>query len=110
MNEIMKKTYELIDVLEESEIISNLEKYKDKISGNKDLCDLIKKGNNTEDRYLLLDIKRRLYKYDDYKKYMDSYNELMYLIMDINSRYTKLLGKDGCFKWELLVVSIKEGY
>lgn len=103
MNEIMKKTYELIDVLEESELISDLEKYKERIENNQELRELIKKGNNTEDDYLLLDIKRNLYKDDDYKGYMDKYNELMYIVMNINYRYSKLLGKGSCFnesyKW-----------
>ena len=98
MNEITKKTYELIDVLEESELVSDLEKYKERIENNQELRELIKKGNNTEDDYLLLDIKRNLYKDDDYKGYMDKYNELMYIVMNINYRYSKLLGKGSCFK------------
>ena len=69
-----------------------------RIINNKELSDLIRVGNNTSDEYLLLDIKRRLYKYDDYKSYMDCYNELMYIVMDINSRCNKLLGNGGCFK------------
>jgi hypothetical protein len=36
---------------------------------------------------------------------MNYYNELMYIVMDINSRCNKLLGNGGCFKWELLVVN-----
>ena len=97
MNEIMKKTYELIDVLDGSDLIKNLEIYKNKISSNKELSDLINKGNNTSDKYLLLDIKRRLYKDNDYKNYIDRYNELMYIVMNINSRYKNLLGKGSCF-------------
>ena len=98
MNEIMEKTFELIDVLDESSLIYNLTKYKNKIINNKELSELIREGNNTSDEYLLLDIKRRLYKYDDYKNYMNYYNELMYIVMDINSRCNKLLGNGGCFK------------
>jgi len=105
MNEIMNKTFELIDELENSLLIADIVKYRDKISSNKELCDLIKKGNSTDDKYLLLDIKRKLYSNNDYKNYMDKYNELMYIVMDINYRYKNLLGKGGCFKWELLVVS-----
>ena len=97
MNEIMKKTFELIDVLEESELISELSRYKDRISSNEELVSLVREGNSTSDEYLLLDIKRRLYKNEDYKGYMDKYNELMYIVMDINSRYNKLLGKGSCF-------------
>ena len=105
MNEIMKKTYELIDVLEESDLISELTSCKEKIINNLELSKLISMGNSTKDEYLLLDIKRNLYKNSDYKNYMDKYNELMYIVMNINSRYNKLLGKGSCFKWELLVVS-----
>lgn len=97
MNKIMEKTFELIDVLEASELIIKLIEYKDKISNNRELCELIREGNSTDDKYLLLDIKRRLYKNSDYKNYMDKYNELMYLVMNINSRYSKLLGKGSCF-------------
>ena len=97
MNEIMEKTFELIDALEESDLIKELDKYKRRISSNESLSKLIKEGNTTSDKYMLLDIKRRLYKDSDYKNYMDSYNKLMYIVMDINSRYNKLLGK-GCCK------------
>ena len=96
MNDIMKKTYELIDVMEESELISDIGSYREKISKNHDLNELIRKGNSTDDEYMLLDIKRRLYKNKDYKGYMDKYNELMYIVMDINYRYNKLLGKGSC--------------
>ncbi|MBQ8681905.1 MAG: YlbF family regulator [Bacilli bacterium] len=98
MNDIMKKTYELIDVLEESELINEISRCRDKISKNHDLSELIRKGNSTNDEYMLLDIKRRLYKNKDYKSYMDKYNELMYIVMDINYRYNKLLGKGSCHK------------
>ena len=98
MNDIMNRTYELIDALEESELIKDITFYKEKISANKELLDLIKGGNSTDDEYLLLDIKRKLYKNSDYKNYMDKYNELMYLVMSINNRYSKLLGKGSCFK------------
>ncbi len=98
MNEIMKKTYELIDVLEESDMIRDMEMYREKIQGNKELCSLIHEGNCTDDEYVLLDIKRRLYKNKDYKGYMDQYNQLMHIVMDINYRYRKLLGKGRCYR------------
>ena len=96
MNEIMIKTYELIDVLDSSKLILDLVKYRDIILKDKDLRQLINEGNSTNDEYLLLDIKRRLYKNNDYKNYMDKYNELMYIVMNINQRYNKLLGKGSC--------------
>ena len=98
MHDVMLKTYELIDCLEDSDIIKNLEIYKEKIENNSELGRLIQEGNSTEDEYKLLDIKNRLYQYDEYKNYMHYYNELMYLVMDINSRYKEIIGKGSCFK------------
>lgn len=93
MNEIMQKTYELIDVLEDSDLIRDMSMYRDRVMKDENLSALIGKGNSTDDEYVLLDIKRKLYRNKDYKNYMDKYNELMYLVMDINYRYSKLLGK-----------------
>ena len=98
MNNIIKKTYELIDVLQDSELIRDIGVYREKIENDNELSDLIKKGNSIDDEYVLLDIKRKLYKNSDYKKYIDKYNELMYLVMDINYRYNKLLGKGSCYR------------
>ena len=96
MHDIMIKTFELIDVLDDSDIIHGLEMSKDKIDKNSELKELIQKGNDTKDDYLLMDIKYRLYKYQEYKDYMHYYNELKYIIMDINSRYKKIIGKGSC--------------
>ena len=98
MNKIMQKTYELIDVLEDSELMKDIGMYRERIESNRELSELIKRGNSIDDEYVLLDIKRRLYKNSDYKGYMDKYNELMYLVMDINYRYNKMLGKGSCHR------------
>ena len=39
-----------------------------------------------------------IYKNKDYQGYMDKYQELMYLVMDINSRYQKIIGKGSCHR------------
>lgn len=98
MHEVMEKTYELIDALDSSDLIYNIELYKNKIENNDSLKKLIDMGNDTDDEYVLLDIKHKLYQYDEYKNYMHYYNELMYIVMDINSRYKKIIGKGRCFK------------
>lgn len=98
MNEIIEKTFELIDVLEESSIIKDITYYKDRILRNDDLRHLIDKGNSSDDKYLVMDVKRKLYKNKDYEGYMKAYNELMYIVMIINDRYKKLLGKGSCFR------------
>lgn len=98
MNEIMTKTYALIDELEKSEIIKNITFYKERIMNNKELKNLIDKGNNTLDEYIIRDIRQKLYKYSDYKNYMDNYNKLMYITMDINSRFNKLINNKNCHR------------
>ena len=94
--DIINKTYELIDVLEESSLIKDLVYYKNKILNNKELCSLIDRGNKEEDKYVLMSIKKDLYKYLEYKEYMRLYNELNYIVMDINSRYKGLFNERGC--------------
>lgn len=98
MHDIMIKTFDLIDELEKSDVIKNVSKYKEMIENNYELKDLIHKGNNTDDRYILMDIKNRLYQYPEYKEYMYYYNELMYIVMDINSRYKSIIGERSCFR------------
>ena len=98
MHDIMIKTFDLIDELEKSDVIKNVSKYKEMIENNYELKDLIHKGNNTDDRYILMDIKNRLYQYLEYKEYMYYYNELMYIVMDINSRYKSIIGERSCFR------------
>ena len=68
--DIMMKTYELIDALDNSQLFQNLDFFKEKIKANDKLKNLIYKGNNTTDEYMLLAIKQELYKYDEYKEYM----------------------------------------
>lgn len=97
MNEIMKKTFEFIDVLDDSILMKELEVYRDKVIENVELQELIRKANNSEDEYLKMDIKRRLYKNKDYQLYMERYQEVMYLVLDINYRFRKLVGKGSCF-------------
>lgn len=98
MNEIMEKTYDLIDELDASDIIKSITFYKTKIMNNDDIRDLINKGNNTLDDYVIMDLKKRLYKYDEYKNYMDNYNKLMYIVMDINNRFNKIINNKNCHR------------
>ena len=98
MHEIMEKTFILIDALDNSDIIKNIELYKEMINNNDELKKLIQKGNSTIDEYQLMEIKNKLYRYEEYKNYMHYYNELMYIVMEINSRYKRIIGKGSCYK------------
>lgn len=98
MNKIMECTYDLIDELDKSDVIRDIAIYKNNIMNNKELRDLIDKGNNCDDEYLVRDIKKKLYEYEDYRGYMDCYNKLMYIVMDINSGFNKLVSVKNCHK------------
>ena len=98
MNKVMEKTYLLIDELEKSDIIKNITIYKEKIINNQEIQELINKGNKETNDYIISDIRKKLYKYNDYKNYMDNYNKIMYIVMDINSRLNKITNNKNCYK------------
>ena len=89
MHKIMEKTFELIDMLDDSEIIKELEKYKRQVLENKEIQELLKVGNNTSIEYEQLEIKKKLYEYPEYRGYMKYYDELMLLVMKINQGFKK---------------------
>ena len=90
MHKIMEKTFELIDMLDDSEMIKELEKYKRQVLENKEIQELLKVGNNTSIEYEQLEIKKKLYEYPEYRGYMKYYDELMFLVMEINSYFKKI--------------------
>lgn len=98
MNEIMEKTYLLIDELDKSDIIKNITFYKERIISNEEIRELVDKGNNSSDEYVIRDIKKKLYEYLDYREYMDNYNKLMYIVMDINNRFNKIIDSKNCYR------------
>ena len=98
MNKVMEKTYLLIDELEKSDIIKNITIYKEKIINNQEIQELINKGNKETNDYIISDIRKKLYKDHGYKNYMDGYNKLMYIVMDINSRLNKITNNKNCYK------------
>ena len=90
MNNIIKKTYDLIDTLDNSLLIKELSYYKDKVINDKYILDLINKYNNSNNNEEKITIKKELYNNINYKKYMENYNKLNYIIMDINNRIKKI--------------------
>lgn len=87
MHKVIEKTFELIDVIDDSEMIKSLEKYKKQVLENKEIQELLKLGNNTSTEYEQLEIKKKLYEFPEYKGYMKYYDELMFLVMKINHRF-----------------------
>lgn len=89
MHKVIEKTFELIDVIDDSEMIKSLEKYKKQVLENKEIQELLKLGNNTSIEYEKLEIKKKLYEFPEYKGYMKYYDELMFLVMKINQGFKK---------------------
>ena len=89
MHKIMEKTFDLIDAMNESEMIKELEKYKRQVLENKEIQELLKVGNSTSIEYEQLEIKKKLYEYPEYRGYMKYYDELMFFVMKINQGLKK---------------------
>ena len=95
MDNVIAKTKKLIEVIESSDLIKNLDYYKNKIIVNKDIMDMINKYIVSEDDYVKVDIKRNIYKYEDYNMYMKYYNELFYYVLKINNMYKSFTNERG---------------
>ena len=98
MDNIIEKTKNLINVLEESSLIHNLEYYKQRVVLNKSLLELIDKYNNSSDDYEKLSLKREIYKDDNYREYMKYYNELFLYILKINKKFKEYTSDRRCHK------------
>jgi len=89
MSEIIEKTYKLLDTLDNSDLVKNLTYYKTKLSKNDEVLSLVKKVNNETNDEMKLALKKELYNNSDYKHYMESYNELYYIVLKINKKYAE---------------------
>ena len=87
MDNVIDKTKKLIEVIDSSELIKNLDYYKNKVIFNKDIMNLINKYNSAQYDYEKMDIKKKIYKYDEYVSYMKYYNELFYYVLKINNKF-----------------------
>ena len=95
MSDIILKTYEFLDELDNSKMIKTLVTSKEKLLNNKKVLSLIEKYNSSKEEDKLK-IKKELYKNEDYKNYMSSYSELSLIILKINKRYKKYTSSKSC--------------
>ena len=96
MDNVLQKTKKLIEVLDSSNLIKNLDYYKNKVISNKEIMVLINKYNNSNDDYEKISLKEKIYKYEEYNLYMKYYNELFYYILKINNKLKKYTEARGC--------------
>lgn len=96
MSEITMATYNFLDDLDNSDIIKNLTKYKNKLLKNKELLQTIKDIQNETNEAKLINKRKAIYEENDYKMYMKYYNELSMIILKINNQYKKYTKDHTC--------------
>ena len=96
MSQIIEKTYELLDTLENSNLIKTLTISKEKLLKDKYLLSLINTYNIETENEKKIKLKQELYSNQIYKDYMDSYNELSYIILKINNKFKEYTNTKNC--------------
>lgn len=89
MSEVIEETYKLLDTLDNSSLIKNLTKYKNKLLSNKEILSKIKKIQKESNNKELISLRKELYDNNDYKMYMKYYQELSFIILKINKKYAE---------------------
>ena len=87
MSQIIDATYRFLDSLDNSELITNLTKYKNKLLKDKSLLKEISKIKNISDSKTIIEKRKHIYDNNDYKMYMHYYQELSFVILKINKKY-----------------------
>jgi hypothetical protein len=96
MSQIIEKTYELLDTLENSNLIKTLTISKEKLLKDKYLLSLINTYNIETENEKKIKLKQELYSNKVYKDYIDSYNELSYIILKINNKFKEYTNTKNC--------------
>lgn len=97
MHEVIEKTFELIDALENSEMIKKLVESKEKILEDRSLLQEIVEMKNLNDNELIVR-RKKLFQNEYYRTYLSCYNELNFFVRDFNVRMRKMLSQKGCIK------------
>ena len=96
MSLIIEKTYELLDVLDNSELIKKLTLSKEKLLNNDKLLSLIKQYQEETSNEKKIMIKQELYNDKIYKDYIEAYNKLSLIILKINNKYKEYTNTQTC--------------
>ena len=85
--EIVEATYRFLDSLDNSLLIKNLTKYKNKLLRNKELLKEIADIKKETENDIIIAKRKTLFGNIDYCNYMKYYNELSMLVFKINKKY-----------------------
>jgi len=96
MDKIIDKTYELLDAIESSELVKNLEKVKENLLKNKEFLKELENVRNIENCSELVEKKKKLYENEDYYLYNKYYNELHEIVIKINNEIKTLIDTRMC--------------
>ena len=100
MSEIINATYKLLDTLDNSEVIQKITQYKKILEQDEEVLSLVKKINNEKNIELKIKLRKKLYSNNNYKNYMDSYNELNYIVLKINNKLKEYTNTKECISKE----------
>ena len=100
MSEIINATYKLLDTLDNSEVIQKITQYKKILEQDEEVLSLVKKINNEKNIELKIKLRKKLYSNNNYKNYMDSYNELNYIVLKINNKFKEYTNTKECISKE----------
>ena len=89
MSEIIEKTYKLIDTLDNSEVIKKLTKYKKILIQDEEVLSLVNKINQETNSEIKIELRKKLYNNNNYKNYIEAYNELNYIVLKINKKFSE---------------------
>lgn len=89
MTDIIASTYKLLDVMDESDLIKDIEKYKKRLEENSYILEKVKLYNSIDNIQDKIRIKKELYDNEDYRHYMECYNELSLIVLKIDKQYKK---------------------
>ena len=87
MSDIVEATYNFLDILDNSELIKNLTKYKNNLLNNKDILKEITNIKKETNNKAVISKRKEIFDNYDYKMYMKYYNELSLIILNINKKY-----------------------
>ena len=92
MDELMEKVDNLIDSIDNTKQVKDIKVINKLIMEDKELLDLIKRYNETQDENL----KKEIINNKLFKDYKEKETELNFLILDINSKLKDISNKGNC--------------
>ncbi|MBE6146964.1 MAG: hypothetical protein E7168_01370 [Firmicutes bacterium] len=96
---IEEKLNEVFMILEEESFLKELESLKLKLMSNSSFLELLNKYQTLDSYSSLKDeLKNEIYLNEDYLKYQTLENELFFLILSINQKFSVLIDKKGCIR------------